>query len=96
MSTFIVRVELHDAEPSDYEELHKKMESAGFQRQITADSGKIYQLPDAEYIREPATGLSTTDIGQEAYRIADSVKPEPGILVTKAENIEVIGLRKPT
>ncbi len=40
MSTFIVRVELHDAEPEDYDELHDKMESAGYQRQIIADSGK--------------------------------------------------------
>lgn len=95
MSTFIVRIELHDADPSDYEELHEKMENAGYERQITADSGNTYQLPDAEYIRFPATGLNAHDIAQEAYRIADSVKSEPGVLVTEAVSIEVLGLRKP-
>ncbi|EKL1152036.1 TPA: DUF2622 domain-containing protein [Klebsiella quasipneumoniae subsp. similipneumoniae] len=95
MSTFIVRVELHGAEPEDYEDLHGKMESAGYERQITADSGIRYQLPDAEYIRFPATGLNAHDIGQDAYRIADSVKPNPGVLVTEASSIEIIGLKKP-
>ncbi|MDV1856387.1 DUF2622 domain-containing protein [Citrobacter freundii] len=95
MTTFIVRVELHSAEPEDYEDLHARMESAGYQRRITADSGVTYQLPDAEYIRFPATGLSATDIGQEVYKIADNVKLGPGVLVTEAASIEVIGLRKP-
>lgn len=96
MSTFIIRIELHGAEPEDYEELHEKMEGKGYQRQITADSGNKYQLPDAEYIIYPATGLSVNDIAQAAYEIADSVKTNPGVLVTEAASIEVIGLRKPS
>lgn len=96
MTTFIVRVELHGAEPSDYEELHEKMEGKGYSREITADSGNQYQLPDAEYILYPATGLSAEDVSQEVYKIAGSVKSEPGVLVTEAASIEVIGLRSPT
>ncbi len=95
MSTFIIRIELHGAEPEDYEELHEKMEGEGYQRQIIADSGNEYQLPDAEYIIYAATGLSVTDIAQAVYKIADSVKANPGVLVTEAANIEVIGLLKP-
>ncbi len=39
--------------------------------------------------------MSTADIGSEVYKIADSVKSNPGVLVTEAASIEVLGLRPP-
>ena len=45
-----VRVELHYANESDYQELHGFMERLGFSRLITGSDGKVYQLPPAEYV----------------------------------------------
>lgn len=95
MSTFMVRVELHGAKPEDYEALHEKMEYAGYQRTITADSGREYQLPDAEYRRYSKTRMSTTAIANQVHKIASSVISAPGVLVTEAASIEIIGLRAP-
>lgn len=48
MTEFITRVELHEANWSDYKELHAVMVNAGFSRQI--DGGRSrYDLPSAEY-----------------------------------------------
>jgi len=53
MAQFTVRVELHGArydEPA-YVALHAAMERVGFSRTIRdAQSGKVFQLPPAEYI----------------------------------------------
>jgi hypothetical protein len=35
MENFTVRVELHDAESSDYDALHKAMQAQGFSKTIT-------------------------------------------------------------
>lgn len=51
MAKFTVRVELHDANSEDYDNLHKKMEAKGYSREISSN-GKTYQLPSAEYICE--------------------------------------------
>ncbi|WP_308351947.1 DUF2622 domain-containing protein [Serratia marcescens] len=96
MAIYIVRVELHGASPEDYEELHEKMEGRGFSRQIVADSGNEYQLPDAEYYRHSDEYQSVTDVAQEVYDIAETVISNPGVLATEAAQIEVMGLRKPT
>jgi len=95
MTTFIVRVELHGADAEDYENLHEHMERKGYQRHITADSGNEYQLPDAEYIRVSSTAMNVTRIANEVYEIASSVNDAPGVLVTEAASIEVMGLRPP-
>ena len=49
MSQFTTRVELHDADSADYEELHEEMEKRGFTRTVTSSDGITYQLPTAEY-----------------------------------------------
>lgn len=48
-NSYLVRVELHDAQWSHYETLHQQMERAGFSRAIRGDNGNMYQLPDATY-----------------------------------------------
>ena len=59
MSLFIVRVELHGAVyNSDYDILHTAMANAGFNRIITADNGKKYFLPTAEYVMSSNTTRS--------------------------------------
>jgi len=49
MARYTVRVELHEANQNDYEDLHDYMQQEGFRRYITDDKGKKYQLPTAEY-----------------------------------------------
>ena len=46
---FTVRVELHDADGDDYEELHTYMEEEGFVRYIVTTNNVKLQLPTAEY-----------------------------------------------
>ncbi|WEK47248.1 MAG: type V toxin-antitoxin system endoribonuclease antitoxin GhoS [Candidatus Andeanibacterium colombiense] len=49
MTQFTTRMVLHGADREEYITLHAEMEKRGFSRTITADSGKVYHLPDAEY-----------------------------------------------
>jgi hypothetical protein len=43
-SKFTTRVELHDADESDYEILHKEMMIEGFESTVTSDAGTTYHL----------------------------------------------------
>ena len=49
MTNYLVRVELHNAQRSDYDVLHQAMIIRGFGRTIQADNGRLYELPPAEY-----------------------------------------------
>ncbi|AOM40407.1 type V toxin-antitoxin system endoribonuclease antitoxin GhoS [Xenorhabdus hominickii] len=83
MTKFTVRVELHNAISKDYENLHEKMERAGFKRTITTKSGKVYRLPDAEY--SISKDKTTDEIRDLAHDTAKKVKSNPSILVTKSD-----------
>lgn len=82
MAQFTVRVELHDADSENYEELHERMAARGYSKEITS-SGKTYHLPNAEYVCDKSMG--TTDVRDEVLEIAKNVKPKPGVLVTKSD-----------
>lgn len=81
MSEFTVRVQLQDHRPGDYEELHQKMEDAGFARYVVDAVGNRFRLPDAEYDFEAP--MSVKDVRDLAKQIADSVRPRSLILVTE-------------
>ncbi|WP_340611975.1 type V toxin-antitoxin system endoribonuclease antitoxin GhoS [Xenorhabdus bharatensis] len=81
-ANFTVRVELHNADSKDYENLHEKMENAGFERTITA-GGIVYRLPNAEY--SISSNESTDEIRNLARNTAKKVKPNPSVLVTKSD-----------
>jgi hypothetical protein len=49
MSMFTVRVELHSATWQDYTNLAKDLAVKGITDVITADDGKRYKMPPAEY-----------------------------------------------
>lgn len=49
MAMFTIRVELHDATWQDYNDLAKRLAQHGIIDVITADNGKRYKLPPAEY-----------------------------------------------
>lgn len=93
LSTFTVRVELRDSENADYDELHEKMESAGFSRTITTDLKNTYDLPSAEYLYKSKT-KTTAQVGLLAKQTAVKIKPNPRILVTKSKGRWVSGLDK--
>ncbi len=46
---FIVRIELHDEQPGDYDILYNHMKNVGFSRTIE-ENGRSYHLPPGEYI----------------------------------------------
>ena len=72
MASFTVRIELHNANRENYEELHEQMATQGFKNTITSDSGASYYLPPAEYNFE---GSATRDqVLQGAKSAAASVK----------------------
>ncbi|WP_337927194.1 type V toxin-antitoxin system endoribonuclease antitoxin GhoS [Xenorhabdus griffiniae] len=82
MANFTVRVELHNANSKDYDRLHEKMENAGFERAITTESGRVFQLPDAEY--SISSTKSTQEVCDLARDTAKKIKSNPSILVTKS------------
>lgn len=82
MAQFTVRVELHDADSEDYDNLHEKMGRNGYSKEISSN-GKTYQLPNAEYICDK--NMSTSDVRYEVLEIAKKVKPRPDVLVTKSD-----------
>jgi ABC-type glycerol-3-phosphate transport system substrate-binding protein len=82
MPSFTTRVELHDADWSDYETLHKKMAVQGFSRTITSDDGKRYSMPPAEYNIEGA--FNRSDVLAKAKSSAGQVKTHYAVFVTES------------
>ena len=90
MANFTVRVELHQAEWTDYDQLHAAMEQKGFSRQITSDDGKTYQMPWAEY---NGTGILTSvQVRDIAKTAADSTGKQNAVFVTEAVSRAWAGL----
>jgi hypothetical protein len=92
MSVFITRVELHDAESEDYDNLHKYMEDEGFSRTISSDANVEYHLPTAEYL---ITGNYTrSQVLQKAKSAAGKTNKIYGIIVTESHGQTWSGLDK--
>jgi hypothetical protein len=64
MSSYLARIELHNANGSDYIDLHERMKAQGYTRTIRSVEGVLYQLPTAEY------QLTGAFLGAEALRRA--------------------------
>jgi len=82
MASFTVRVELKNSDWDTYNKLHEKMRLSGYSRQIRADTGVIYQLPDAEYVAEKT--LTVVQVHGEVKAIASSLNSDPHVFVTEA------------
>lgn len=84
MAKFTVRIELRDAESSDYDELYHLLKAEGFSKYIKRFNNSItYKLPTAEYNYSSETE-STIAVRNLAYRIAKKVNDRPAVLVTKS------------
>nr|CUV28854.1 conserved protein of unknown function [Ralstonia solanacearum] len=83
MASFTTRVVLHNADPDDYTDvLHPAMAKQGFTRTIKGDSGKTYDMPDAEY---DFVGDKTRDeVLERAKTATQTTKKEYAIFVTEA------------
>lgn len=90
MAQFTVRVELQDAQWTDYDTLHAAMERQGFSRQIKGDDGRTYQLPWAEY--DGAVNLSSMQVLTLAQSAANTTGKKNSVLVTEARNRAWSGL----
>jgi hypothetical protein len=91
MAQFTVRVELHDAQWPDYQQLHAAMEQKGFSRLIKGDNGKTYHLPWAEY--DGTANIPSMDVLAIARAAADSTGKKNAVLVTEANNRAWAGLQ---
>lgn len=71
MTSFITRIELHDATEKDYERLHAAMEAKGFSISIPMNDGKRRKLPTAMYYADSSASDATV-IKQAAVEAADT------------------------
>ena len=90
MAQFTVRVELHDAQWTDYNALHAAMERSGFSRQIKSDDGRTYDLPWAEY--DAAANLTSIQVLNIAQSAAKTTGKINSILVTESRSRAWSGL----
>jgi hypothetical protein len=92
MTSFITRVELHGASPTDYEKLHDAMRRQGFSTTITSSGGVHYRLPTAEY--EFIGNASKADVLAKAKTAASSTGRSYGMLVTESAGSMWYGLQQ--
>jgi hypothetical protein len=91
MANFTVRVELHQAQRSDYESLHAAMEQKGFSRVITGDDGRTYILPLAEY--NGSGNLTSEQVRDIARTAANTTGKKNAVFVTEAVSRAWTGLQ---
>jgi hypothetical protein len=92
MAQFTIRIELHQAQWSDYEHLHAALEQRGFSRQIISDEGKLYNLPWAEY--NGSGNFTSTQIRDIARDAANSTGKSNAVLVSEAPTRAWVGLEE--
>lgn len=92
MAIFYARIELHDAEWSDYEVLHEQMRKQGFTQTVTSTDGTVYQLPPATYRIE--VGLNKEDVLARAKVAASALNKNRGILVIQSSGAQFSQLEK--
>jgi hypothetical protein len=94
MTSFTVRVELHDAKEKDYTNLHTAMEDEGFVRWVVASDNSKKRLPTAEYNMADVS-MTRSEVLKRAESAANSVKssPTPWIIVTESAGRRWSGLK---
>ncbi len=90
MTSFITRVELHDAHRDHYVLLHAEMGKEGFRQTIKADNGVFYHLPPAEY--EIDGDFTLQQVLDKAKRAAAKTNKTFEVLVTQSAGSMWVGL----
>lgn len=91
MAKFIVRIELRNSESADYDLLHQRLHTHGFNKQISDSrgNGEVF-LPNAEYMKQTVEGIYY--VGHLAKSVAEKIRPNPMVLVTEVKDLFQIGL----
>lgn len=91
MSSFTIRVELHDANWQNYVDLAKNLASIGVTDVITADNGTNYKMSPAEYNYE---GNATIDaVLTSVSAVANKTGKRNAVFVTEAIRRKWLGLQ---
>ncbi|MBS9422266.1 MULTISPECIES: type V toxin-antitoxin system endoribonuclease antitoxin GhoS [Photorhabdus] len=87
MANYLVRVEIYDADYSDYETLHKKMLAIGFYKYIKYSDGKSHDLPSGTYFGK--SSLSPSQIRDKVKSVASPLSSkDPSLFVCKFQASE--------
>jgi len=92
MPAFTTRVELHDADPDDYEALGREMEKEGFKQTITTDDDMTFRLPPAEF--DLSGKYTRVQVLQKAKNAASRTRRVYEVLVTQSKGRSWFGLQK--
>lgn len=93
---YLVRITIHNGSYDEYQDLHKRMQAAGFARSIeSSSSGGYCQLPDATYVGSSSeNGEAVRDrIARIAAATAPS-KEQPEVFVCIRGDAWWSGLRR--
>ena len=82
MDSYLIRVEMHDKH-FDYNLLHREMKRHGCLKQIKADDGTWYDLPEAEYCVTNVTERSPEIVRDFLIRKLDAYGWSFWIMVTR-------------
>jgi hypothetical protein len=91
MANYLARVELHLANPEDYEQLHLSMQQRGCVRKITGEDGVIYQLPAGTYF-VTGTSASLSVALNAAVDAANETGKKSAVMVTDWQSVRWYGL----
>jgi hypothetical protein len=91
MAIFIVRVELHNGEISDYDILHALMNGEGFSKRITKNN-ETFNLPEAEYYIDKDFNIK--QIEALVKICANETRKKYEILISETVNISFFNLSK--
>ncbi|WP_449649169.1 type V toxin-antitoxin system endoribonuclease antitoxin GhoS [Rahnella aceris] len=69
MADFFIRVELFRADGDEYEKLHEKMQSLGFNKTVKFGDGKTYKLPTGSYMG--VSGLNVNSVRTKVCEISN-------------------------
>lgn len=83
MARFTIRVELHDADRDDYEQLETALAERGITDIIVSDDGVRYKMPPAEY--QCLGDLTAEQVRQMCANAAQTTGKRHAILVTEAK-----------
>jgi len=90
--SYLTRVELHNANASDYQNLHAAMEAKKFTRTIPDYGGVRYQLPTAEYFS--VADIDTNTVLELAKQAVASIGKTASIITVKWTEARWSGLPK--
>jgi hypothetical protein len=94
MTRFTTRIELHDGNSKDYDNLHAQMALQGFSRKVTSDAGVTYWLPWAEYNFDGTASLEDVFDRAKVATAAAAPRLKREVLVTESKARKWDGLEK--